>query len=49
MIFFIDKSNQTPLIGLKNIGATCYINATLQCFSQIYHLADYFKNNQTDQ
>ena len=32
-----------PLIGLKNVGATCYMNATLQCFSQIKELVDYFK------
>ena len=38
--------NQPPKIGLKNVGATCYMNATLQCLSQIYHLAEYFKNNQ---
>ena len=29
------------LIGLKNIGATCYMNATLQCFSN----CPSFKNN----
>ena len=38
--------NQPPKIGLKNVGATCYMNATLQCLSQIYHLVEYFKNNQ---
>lgn len=32
-----------PLIGLKNVGATCYMNATLQCLSQITKLTDYFK------
>ena len=32
-----------PLIGLKNVGATCYMNATLQCLSQIKQLTDYFK------
>ena len=32
-----------PLIGLKNVGATCYMNATLQCFSQIDSLVNYFK------
>ena len=32
-----------PLMGLKNVGATCYMNATLQCFSQIDKLVDYFK------
>jgi hypothetical protein len=32
-----------PLIGLKNVGATCYMNATLQCLSQIKKLTDYFK------
>ena len=32
-----------PLMGLKNVGATCYMNATLQCFSQIEKLVNYFK------
>ena len=32
-----------PLMGLQNVGATCYMNATLQCFSQIDKLVDYFK------
>ena len=29
-------------IGLVNIGSTCYMNATLQCFSQTAPLSDYF-------
>ena len=35
------------LIGLNNIGATCFMNATLQCLSQIDDLTNYFlkKNN----
>ena len=34
-------------IGLKNIGATCYMNATLQCFSHIEKFVNFFKyNNQ---
>ena len=32
-----------PLIGLQNIGATCYMNATLQCISNIEKFVDYFK------
>ena len=32
-----------PLMGLKNVGATCYMNATLQCFSQIDKLVNYYK------
>jgi ubiquitin C-terminal hydrolase len=32
-----------PKIGLQNVGATCYMNATLQCFCQIQTLVDYFK------
>ena len=38
------------LIGLNNIGATCFMNATLQCMSQISELSSYFldeKNNDT--
>ena len=30
-------------IGLQNVGATCYMNATLQCFCQIEDLVNYFK------
>jgi ubiquitin C-terminal hydrolase len=35
-----------PLIGLENIGATCYMNATLQCLCNIEKLVDYFKYNK---
>ena len=34
-----------PKIGLQNVGATCYMNATLQCFCQIEKLVSYFKYN----
>ena len=34
-----------PKIGLQNIGATCYMNATLQCFCHIEKFIDYFKYN----
>ena len=43
--FFPNKNDNkisTPgLIGLMNIGATCYMNATLQCFSNIPKLREY--------
>ena len=32
----------TPMIGLENIGQTCYMNAALQCFSNSYALVNYF-------
>ena len=34
---------ESPLIGLENIGATCYMNATLQCFNHIEKFVDFFK------
>jgi len=30
------------LVGLQNVGATCYMNASLQCFSNIQGLRGYF-------
>ena len=38
--------NQPPLIGLENVGGTCYMNAILQCFSQIQEIVMNFQNNQ---
>jgi len=35
-----------PLIGLQNIGATCYMNATLQCFCHIEKFVINFKYNK---
>ena len=34
-------------IGLQNVGATCYMNATLQCFSNIEKLRTYFLDNKS--
>jgi len=34
------------LIGLNNIGATCFMNSTLQCLSQTEALTNYFLNKR---
>ena len=38
------NGNKIKLIGLDNVGATCYMNATLQCFLNIKSLTDYLLN-----
>ena len=38
----LDFFKQPTLIGLQNIGATCFMNATLQCLSQTADLTNYF-------
>ena len=40
--FYIPPNSPPLLIGLKNIGSTCYMNATLQCFSNTKKLTEYF-------
>ena len=34
-------------IALRNVGATCYMNATLQCLCNIEKLVSYFKYHKT--
>ena len=38
--------NSPALIGLNNVGATCFMNSTLQCLSQTKKLANYFLNEK---
>jgi len=40
--FIIANIENEPKIGLANIGATCYMNATLQCFSHTTKLTNYY-------
>ena len=40
----LDSYNSPTLIGLNNIGATCFMNSTLQCLSQTKALTNYFLN-----
>ena len=36
------KEKEPILVGLNNIGATCYMNATLQSLSNTDKLTEYF-------
>ena len=38
----LELYQEPTLIGLNNIGATCFMNSTLQCLSQTKSLTNYF-------
>ena len=44
----INNENPNGLIGLVNIGATCYMNADLQCFNNIPKLRYYFLSHKKE-
>ena len=44
--YILAKIKEEPKIGLNNIGATCYMNATLQCLSHTIKLSNYFLNRR---
>ena len=45
---YIQNLKTDPKIGLNNIGATCYMNATIQCFSRTTYLSNYFLNPENE-
>ena len=42
----IDTYSEPTKIGLNNIGATCFMNATLECLSQTEDLTNYFLKDE---
>ena len=45
----LERYKKPTLIGLNNIGATCFMNSTLQCLSQTKPLTEFFLKAQNFQ
>ena len=43
----IHRESIPGIIGLINVGATCYMNSTLQCFSNVKRLRKFLLKEET--
>ncbi len=48
--YYISLTNKSLkcLVGIKNLGNTCYINSAIQCLNNIYEFSNYFLLNEFD-